>query len=118
MHATVKYFLIIFFLSITFISCKEEQMLTEQNDLSAVDLKNTPEYLWKRLAQKKIYFGHQSVGFNIIDGIEELIRENPRFQLNIVETNNPSDFNVALFAQSPLGKNRYPDSKIKAFESF
>ena len=49
-------------------------------------LKNVPASSWKALFEKKIYFGHQSVGFNIMDGITDLMKEYPDIKLNIVET--------------------------------
>ena len=34
----------------------------------------------KRLANKKIYFGHQSVGYNMIDGVESVLKQNTETQ--------------------------------------
>lgn len=78
-------------------------------------IKDIPAAKWEKLSQKKIYFGHQSVGFNIIDGIKDLIKENPQVKLNIVETADQADFNDGLFAHSKVGKNTDPGSKIDAF---
>ena len=79
-------------------------------------IKDVPASAWEKLSQKKIYFGHQSVGFNIIDGIKDLMKKNPQIRLNIVETNNPADFKVKLFVHSMVGKNHDPESKISDFE--
>ena len=81
-------------------------------------IKDVPASAWEKLSQKKIYFGHQSVGFNIIDGIKDLMKENPQIKLNIVETADHTDFNVGLFAHSKVGKNTNPESKIDAFANF
>lgn len=70
---------------------------------------------WQSLSQKKIYFGHQSVGFNIIDGIKDVMKENPNVKLNIIETSNRADFNAPIFAHSRVGKNVDPKSKIDSF---
>ena len=78
-------------------------------------IKDIQDSTWKKLSEKKIYFGHQSVGFNIIDGIKDVMRENPQIKLNIVETSDPSEFNTRLFAHSRVGKNTDPKSKIDAF---
>ncbi len=40
-------------------------------------IKGVPAETWQKLSQKKIYFGHQSVGNNIIDGIKDIMKENP-----------------------------------------
>ena len=61
-------------------------------------VKDIPTAKWEKLSQKKIYFGHQSVGFNIIDGIKDLMKENPQIKLNIIETTDQSDFKSGLFA--------------------
>jgi len=73
---------------------------------------------WERLSHKKIYFAHQSVGFNIMDGIQDLMKEHHEIKLNIVETSNESDFNIGLFAHSKVGKNVDPKSKIDEFAKF
>jgi len=74
-----------------------------------------PAESWQKLAQKRIYFGHQSVGFNIMAGVEDVLKENSRLMLSVVETCNPADFNRSLFAHSRVGKNHEPLSKIKGF---
>lgn len=88
--------------------------MPERNVFSA-SIKDVPESAWKKVSAKKIYFGHHSVGFNIIDGIKDLMKENSQIRINSVETNNPSDLNVPLFAHSRVGKNTDPRSKIKTF---
>ena len=80
-------------------------------------IKDVPAPKWERLAQKRIYFGHQSVGNNIINGIKDLMEENPGIRLTILETNNPADFARPFFGHSKVGKNSYPKSKIDAFEN-
>ena len=41
--------------------------------------------MFKPLMDKKIYFGHQSVGFNILDGVSEILKNNPSIKLNIIK---------------------------------
>ena len=81
-------------------------------------LGDIPAASWERLSKKKIYFGHHSVGFNIIDGIRDLMEENPQIKLNIVETADPGDFKAGIFAHSRVGENVDPKSKIDAFANF
>ena len=71
---------------------------------------------WKKLGEKKIYFGHQSVGENIIDGVKDILERNPEIELNIVETDDPGKFGEPLLAHSRIGINRKPKSKIEAFK--
>jgi len=75
-----------------------------------------PKEDWESVAKKKIYFGHMSVGYNIIDGIHDLEREG-QAKLNIVETSDPANFEKAIFAHSPIGENAYPLTKIEHFRT-
>lgn len=70
----------------------------------------------KEVARKKIYFGHQSVGFNIVDGINDIIEIHQGSGLNLVKTNDPLAFKVAVFAHFTVGENGDPISKINDFE--
>lgn len=72
----------------------------------------------QRISKKKIYFGHMSVGENILDGVRDIMREHPDIQLNIVETNSPSSFDQPIFAHSRIGINGDPKSKIDAFVQY
>jgi hypothetical protein len=51
--------------SLFIFSCSGGNMPKEK--VSFPSIKDVPAEKWKELSQKKIYFGHQSVGFNIID---------------------------------------------------
>jgi len=102
-------------ISILLIGCNGGKMEEKQVPYSSI--KDTPSSAWEKLAQKKIYFGHQSVGNNIFEGIRDVMKENPQIKLNIIETNNSSDFKKPLFAHSKVGKNHDPISKINAFST-
>ena len=78
-------------------------------------IKDIPDSAWKKLSKKKIYFGHRSVGNNIIDGIKDVMKECTEIRLDIVEITDPSGLDSALFAHSKVGKNGDPKSKIDAF---
>ena len=47
-------------------------------------IKQIPIQKWENLAQKKIFFGHQSVGNNILLGINEVKSTNDQIRLNII----------------------------------
>jgi hypothetical protein len=67
------------------------------------------------LQHKRIYFGHQSVGTNIIQGMHDLCRANPALRLNIVESSHPDVFAAPVFGHSRIGRNHEPRTKIDAF---
>lgn len=78
-------------------------------------ISEVPVETWQKLANQKIYFGHQSVGNNILEGIKNVMKENPQIKLNVVETIDLAALNTPVFAHSRIGKNTDPKSKIDAF---
>lgn len=93
--------------------CKEDN-LSANNQYR--ELKDIPQAGWDALMGKKIYFGHQSVGFNIIEGIKETAASAANTRLNIKETKNPRDLNAPIIAHSAVGRNKDPFSKIDDFK--
>ncbi len=110
-----KTYLAIILLLITCMNCNEEQMATD-NLKKSIDT-HVSAAVWENLATKKIYFGHQSVGFNIINGVEALQKEHATTTLNIIETDDPAAFaKDGIFAHSRVGENDNPTSKMRDFE--
>lgn len=88
---------------------------TDSTKLTLPSIDDMPREYWVKLAGKKIFFGHQSVGYNIIDGIADILNERDYIKLNIIEAREPSAFNQPVFAHSQVGMNTKPFSKIKRF---
>ena len=63
-----------------------------------------PKKYWVKLAEKKIFFGHQSVLSNIIEGINDIINKRKYIKLNIVRTDNPTDFDQPMFLHLSIGR--------------
>ena len=105
--------LIILTISTVFMSCNGGEMAEKTTEFPSI--KDIPTSSWEQLAQKNIYFGHQSVGNNIIEGIRDLMKEYPEIKLNIVKTTAPLEFKNGIFAHSSIGKNDAPKSKIDGF---
>lgn len=78
-------------------------------------LEAVPQEKWDALAQKRVFFGHKSVGLNIIAGLEDVMRRCPSIRLEIRETAEPKDFQMPVFAHAQIGRNKLPHSKIDAF---
>ncbi len=76
-------------------------------------IKDVPDAVWQKLSTKKIYFAHQSVGFNIMEGIQDVMVEHPEIKLNIVETADQSDFKAGLDSPFQGGQKRRPGIKNK-----
>jgi hypothetical protein len=90
---------------------------TDSNTTALQSIGEVPREYWAKLGQKKIFFGHQSVGYNIIDGIKDILDERDYIKLNIVETQDSVQFDRPVFAHSRVGQNSDPCSKIDSFKS-
>lgn len=88
---------------------------TDVNKITLPSIDDIPREYWAKLAEKKIFFGHQSVGYNIIDGITDIINERDYIKLNVIEAREPVAFDQPVFAHSQVGMNTKPFSKIKRF---
>jgi hypothetical protein len=88
---------------------------TDSNKITLPSIDDIPRDYWAKLAEKKIFFGHQSVGYNIIDGITDIINERDYIKINVIEAREPAAFDQPVFAHSQVGMNTEPFSKIKRF---
>ncbi len=88
-------------------------MVTTATNLGS--LESIPQARWDMLSTKRIFFGHQSVGADVIDGINDITKQFPRIRLSIRHTRAPEDFARPMFAESNIGKNGDPKSKIDDF---
>jgi hypothetical protein len=79
------------------------------------DLRSVPRDRWEALAGKKIFFGHHSVGRNILDGLARVMKAEPAVRLNIRETADPAAFTEPVLAHATVGRNRDPLGKIDDF---
>lgn len=100
----------------TFSACGRKEM-TATETIRLPSLNDVSREDWARLERKRIFFGHQSVGYNIVEGIREVSEGNGPIALKILETTNPGDFSTPLFAHAAIGKNEDPRSKCEAFSN-
>lgn len=101
------------FILLLLANCKEG--VVGLQDSHTVQLEAIPRETWELLAQKKIFFGHQSVGQNIVDGLQDVMRLYFAVRLDIRETSNPDDFVKPVLGHAFVGENRDPKSKIDHF---
>jgi lysophospholipase L1-like esterase len=91
--------------------CSSEQ---EYHEVRAVDMAEVKASL-EKVAAARVLLGHQSVGRNILAGIETLSKE-AGVPIRIVEIDGvPPDDGPGLF-HSHIGKNGDPEAKCEAFE--
>ena len=97
-------------------ACEGGKMHEETGQLK--DDLNIQESL-KKVAGQRIYFGHQSVGYNILDGLKGIAQMNPQAHLNIIEVNDPAKLDgEPAFVHSTVGHNTDPISKLDDFSKF
>ncbi len=70
-----------------------------------------------RVATSRVYFGHQSVGANILDGLRELSAAAPTSAVKIVGTRNVDSVVDPAVIEFPIGENGDPVSKARDFAS-
>lgn len=104
-----SYFMLLILLLILVNSCDNKSGVYKMNDN---DLGNI-----SILKDKRIYFGHQSVGNDIISGIEQIKKEKDGFEINIIDLNESIELPSTFFAHSNIGENENPNSKCDAFST-
>jgi hypothetical protein len=87
--------------------------ISEQSTLPKHDLKADLEVL----AKARIYFGHQSVGRDILEGVASLAQEQG-VKLRIVEAPLGLEDSLPGIIHSKVGRNHEPQTKCAAFEKF
>lgn len=102
--------LLIVFISMFVFSCVDRG--AEISDKDGENIVTVDDGKIQYIAEKKIYFGHQSVGENIINGVKNIEGGD---KINVVNTSNGQDFVGPIFAHSRIGKNSDPKSKINEF---
>lgn len=70
---------------------------------------------WAALAATRVYFGHQSVGENVLDGVRELVATGRAPALSIVRSRAPRSVAGPALVEFPIGENGDPESKARDF---
>lgn len=97
-------------------ACKNGDPVTATDPIPTKMLADLPAEKLQALSSRSFYFGHQSVGKDITDGLAKVLSEHPNLKLNIVEGENAASLTPGVFLHSRIGKNREPNTKIQAFE--
>jgi hypothetical protein len=92
------------------LSCKDSRMRevkqsTTRSEFDALS----------RLSRRTVYFGHQSVGANIVDGIRDILKDNPQPAWTIMELEDVGAGRTPALVHSWVGRNGLPLSKLDAF---
>jgi hypothetical protein len=69
----------------------------------------------KIIGSKRIYFGHQSVGNNLLDGVRDIQSACGDTSVRLINLAEIQDVTGPFFAESTVGRNKEPFSKCTAF---
>ena len=67
------------------------------------------------LAAMRVFFGHQSIGNNILQGIREIMQSDPRLKIRIVRSAEPHTVPGPALIEFDIGQNGDARSKDQAF---
>lgn len=70
------------------------------------------------LSRRRVYFGHQSVGYGVLAGAEAILREHGGVMPRIVESGDPKDLAQPGLVHSKIGSNADARSKLQAFANY
>src|SRR5215203_5438996 len=84
---------------------------------SMTTLKPIPfsEHDLQAATKKKVFFGHQSVGYDIVQGVEDVLKQTPTVAFPVTESADPQVFDRPVLAHAAVGRNSDPASKINDF---
>lgn len=105
--------LIICILTLMMSSCQDNEMNISEK-MNA--LKSPQQIQWQKLSELTIFFGHQSVGNNILDGIRDIAKENPKFNVSILDDINSKKNSGLLLIHSTIGENNEIKRKVDDFK--
>lgn len=73
---------------------------------------------WHAVSQTTVLFGHQSVGYNILEGVENIAARAPDAAVRIVAVKEPKDLERPGIGHFEAGRNTDPESKITDFMKY
>lgn len=89
----------------------------EESNVKLDSIKSLTESDFERVSNSSYFFGHQSVGRNMLDGLRQLKEEYPALKLDIVEAGDAELVKPGAFLHLNVGENRKPDTKLNEFYS-
>jgi len=95
------------------LSCEDSKMRAAKKPATLSEL--LPGDSLSRLSRRTIYFGHASVGVNIVEGIRDILKTEPQQAWTIVESREPGTVKAPALVHSWIGRNGLPVSKLDDF---
>ncbi len=98
------------FVSFALLGCSEHR----DDKMTVKDNMELKEDL-KALGQERVFFGHHSVGNNILAGFRQIVSENPEVQLNFLKWTDSLNLSQTFLVEGSVGKNGNPKSKYDEY---
>ncbi len=95
---------------------RNKMSIDQNNPINLPSLNSISPDQWQTLASKKVFFAHMSVGNNILEGVQAVLKEHPEIPLHIVETSDPAAMAAPALYHATLGFNSEPTQKIDSFK--
>ena len=112
MRYLIKTFLTI--MALAAITACEGDNMTNSQQINLTNFKVDNEVV-DQLSNARIFFGHQSVGGNVIEGMEKLLNDEQKAKLRIVKSADPESLSDPGLAHLYIGENGDPILKLKEF---
>jgi len=97
-----------------FIGCGERPVTEPAADVAG-RLDSVTSAQWAALGKRRVFFAHQSVGGNVVQGVEALLRERPSLGLRLVRSSQPDTVVGGALIHDFVGENGVPLSKTEGF---
>lgn len=86
-------------------------------DTNSVEGRKIDAFVFDTVAKMRIFFGHMSVGNQILNEIQRLSDEKTERNIHILKTRSADDFISPVVGHSTIGRNQFPFEKIDDFVS-
>jgi hypothetical protein len=96
--------------------CGDRAVSESPGDVST-RLDSVSQAEWAALGSRRVFFAHQSVGGNVVQGVEALLRERPALGLRLVRSSQPDTIVGGAIIHDYVGENGAPASKTEGFGS-
>lgn len=95
------------------IPAEKQAMSTASHNNRSISAINSTQ--WQKVASLKIFFGHQSVGDNLLAGLRELQAGYSSHPINVISSDDPASIAGPALIDWHIGQNGDPSSKDAAF---
>ena len=70
---------------------------------------------WRSLESARLFFGHQSVGGNVLDGVADVLAAHPEIRLRVIDAGAGGAMAEPGLYHARVGRNGAPETKLEAF---